>query len=164
MPSEDVVHVPWVIWWPGHLKASQRIDSPCSQLDVTPTLLRLVGFDIAEAGFDGRDALGPIGDDRRVFFSSWHADGPIGFVHGNRKVVYQPYVDDMLEYDLRADPDEVSSRAISSPQAERVRRRIRAWQEGTQMHIDARRFRQRRVYSHWQTFCAGRSAWAYYVP
>jgi arylsulfatase A-like enzyme len=57
IPYEEVIRVPWLMRWPGRLAGGQRISWPCSQMDVTPTILRVLGCDIGEAGFDGRDAL-----------------------------------------------------------------------------------------------------------
>ena len=163
-PYEEVTHVPWVVWWPAHVGPGQRIDSPCSQMDVTPTLLKLIGFDVAEAAFEGRDAFGPIDASRRLHFSSWYADSPIGFVQGRRKVVYLPYLNKVLEYDLQADPGETHPKELGPRRIARIRRELLDWQRTTHVDFEAKRFRERFLYRHWQTFCAGRSAWAYYVP
>ncbi len=112
VPYEEVIRIPWVLRWPGHVEAGRRIDWPCSQMDVTPTLLTLLGFDLSRAGYDGRDALTPASTDRRLYFSSWFDQSPLGFVQGNRKVVYWPYLDQVGEYDLQADPDERKLRPL----------------------------------------------------
>jgi glucan phosphoethanolaminetransferase (alkaline phosphatase superfamily) len=80
VPYEEVIRVPWVIRWPGHIKGGQVIDWPCSQLDVTPTILNLIGFDISKAGFEGKDAFSTSEANRRLYFSSLLADSPIGWV------------------------------------------------------------------------------------
>jgi len=79
-PREEVIRVPWVIHWPGHLSPAKVVEWPCSQLDVTPTILNLIGFDIGSAGFDGRDALAEPNSQRRVYFSSLVPGSPAGFV------------------------------------------------------------------------------------
>lgn len=162
-PYEEVIRVPWVIHWPGHVEAGRKIDWPCSQLDVTPTILSLLGFDISRAGFEGRDAFVEGDADRRMYFSSWYSDSPIGYVEGDRKVVYWPYVDKVFEYDLGADPGEDRPLRVEGELAERAKREILEWQNTSQMVIDPRRQTKDFVYEHWRTISAGRSGWAYYL-
>jgi hypothetical protein len=133
-------------------------------MDVTPTLLKLIGFDIGDADFEGADALSLAGVNRRCFFSSWYANSPIGFVQDNRKVVYWPYVDKVFEYDLASDPAEKYPVCILAEEKAALRQYILAWQERSRIQIDPKRFTSVLLFSHWQIFCTGRSGWAYYVP
>ncbi len=41
----ELVHVPWVVRYPGRVRAGQRVTSLASQADVAPTLLGLLGAD-----------------------------------------------------------------------------------------------------------------------
>ncbi|MBE0536446.1 MAG: sulfatase-like hydrolase/transferase [Phycisphaerae bacterium] len=163
-PYEEVIRVPWLIRWPGHLEAGVRCDWPCSQLDVTPTLLSLLGFGIDRAGFEGRNAFVPSDADRRLYFSSWYSKSPIGFVEGRRKVVYWPYLDKVFEYDLAADHGEEDPRRVLPPAAEALKEEILEWQGTSQIVIDSSRYTEDLLYSHWRTFNSGRKASAYYVP
>lgn len=163
-PFEETIRVPWVIRWPGRVEAGTRIDWPCSQLDVTPTILSLVGFGIDDAAFDGTTALEPIDRNRRLYFSAWYRNSPIGYVQGTRKLIYWPYTDSLFEYDLAADPGEESPRTINGVEKERAIAEIQHWQDDSRLMVEARRFRERVLYDHWRTFSSGRSAWAYYVP
>jgi len=164
VPNEEVIRVPWIIRWPGHIRQGQIIEWPCSQLDVTPTILELIGFDITNAGFEGKDAFIPSEPNRRLYFSSLLSNSPIGFVEGNRKVVYWPYLDKVFEYDLSVDPMEKNPRTVEGQQVVQIKRDISNWQNRSQIAVDAKRHTRRLLFSHWQTFSAGRSAWAYYVP
>ncbi|HSW44891.1 MAG TPA: LTA synthase family protein, partial [Phycisphaerae bacterium] len=65
IPYEEIIRVPWVIARPGHGPRKQRITWPCSQLDVAPTLMSMVGLDPAGVPFEGRNALEPAPEDRR---------------------------------------------------------------------------------------------------
>ncbi len=163
-PYEEVIRVPWVILWPGRLEAGARYEWPCSQLDVTPTLLSLLGFGIEQAGFEGRNAFVPSPADRRLYFSSWYSESPMGFVEGRRKVVYWPYPDKVFEYDLVTDPDEENPRRIEPPASEALKADLLDWQGTSQIVIDPRRYTDALLYGHWRTFSSGRKAWAYYVP
>jgi hypothetical protein len=164
VPYEEVIRVPWLIRWPGHIETGKRINWPCSQLDVTPTILKLIGFDILKAGFEGKDAFAPSEPNRRLYFSSWYPESPAGFVEGSRKVVYWPYLDKVFEFDLIADPNEKNPKIVSLEQAKQIKQDILNWQKKSQILIDARRHTEDFLFGHWQTFSAGRCAWAYYVP
>ncbi len=163
-PYEEIIRVPWVIRWPGHIKAGQRIDWSCSQMDVTPTILKLIGFDITEAGFEGKDAFITSESNRRFYFSSWYSKSQMGYIEGNRKVVYWPYLNKVFKYDLATDPNEQHPTIVSPNEMQQIKNDILNWQKSTQIVIDPRRFTDRVLFSHWQTFSTGRLAWAYYVP
>jgi len=163
-PREEVIRVPWVMHWPGHLSPAKVVEWPCSQLDVTPTILNLIGFDIGSAGFDGRDALAEPHSQRRIYFSSLVPGSPAGFVENGRKVVFWPYINKAFEYDLTTDPQENDPQTIPADQIEQIREQINRWESQSQIAVDAKKHTKRFLYSHWQTLSAGRLAWAYYVP
>jgi glucan phosphoethanolaminetransferase (alkaline phosphatase superfamily) len=164
IPYEEIIRVPWVIHWPGHIQAGQKIDWPCSQLDVAPTILKLIGFDIIGSGFEGKDAFTPSASNRRLYFSTWFADSPLGFVEGNRKVVYWPYLDKVFEYNLAVDPDEENPTIPSGGETDKIRHDIMNWRQKSQIEIDPKRCTEQLLFSHWQTFSTGSFAGAYYVP
>jgi len=165
-PYEEVIHVPWIIRWPNGLLGGRKLDAPCSQLDVAPTILSLLGMDLSRAGYEGIDALAePEGSrPRRFHFSSWYDRYPMGFVEGSRKVIYDPYRHLAYEYDLSSDPGETLRRELAPEQVDSIGQEMLHWQEHSRVRFPPKRFRQRLLYSHWQTFCTGDSAWAYYVP
>jgi hypothetical protein len=133
-------------------------------MDVTPTILRLIGFDISKAEFEGKDVLGILPSQRRFYFSSWYPDSPAGFLEGNHKVVYWPYLDKVFEFDLSKDQNEQAPAAVPAEQANRIKQDILEWQKNSRIAVDAKRHTEDFLFDHWQTFSAGRSAWAYYVP
>ncbi|NDD28826.1 MAG: hypothetical protein EB084_11230 [Proteobacteria bacterium] len=63
--SEELLHVPLVLWAPGHLSGGRRIDAPVEHGDVTPTILGLVGLPVK--GEIGVNALGPLDAHRPLF-------------------------------------------------------------------------------------------------
>ncbi|MHC4092404.1 MAG: sulfatase family protein, partial [Planctomycetota bacterium] len=164
VPYEEVLRVPWIIHWPGRVQPGQRLDWPCSQLDVTPTLLKLIGFDVSQAGFEGKDAMTPSDPHRRLYFDSWYSKSPRGFIEGSRKVVYWPYLDKVVEFDLQVDPAEQAPQLVEGAPKDSIIDNLYRWRQDSRLYFDAKRFRQRLVFDHWHTFCSGRSAWAYYVP
>ncbi|MHC4215551.1 MAG: sulfatase family protein, partial [Planctomycetota bacterium] len=164
IPTEEIIRVPWVMHWPGHIQAGQKIDWPCSQLDVTPTILKLIGFDITNAGFEGKDAFTPSATNRRLYFSSWFEGSPLGYVEGNRKLFYWSYLDKVYEYNLEIDPEEENAITLSGSEADKIRQEIFSWKQKSQIEIDPKRCSEKLLFSHWQTFSTGSFAGAYYVP
>jgi phosphoglycerol transferase MdoB-like AlkP superfamily enzyme len=163
IPYDEVIRIPWIIRWPGHIQAGRCIEWSCSQLDVTPTILNLAGFDISQSDFEGKDAFIPSNPDRRLYFSSWYSNSPAGFVEGKRKIVYWPNLDKVFEYDLVTDPNEENPEVVSVPEKAELIYDILRWLGQTQINIDPRRYTKHFLYSHWQIFTAGRTGWAYYV-
>jgi arylsulfatase A-like enzyme len=41
----ELIHVPLIIWWPGHVPAGQKIDRPVSTASLPATILDLIGSD-----------------------------------------------------------------------------------------------------------------------
>lgn len=163
-PFEEIIRIPWVMRWPGHIEAGARVDWPCSQMDVAPTILKLLGYQFDASAFEGKDALEPSPPDRRLYYMTWFRQSPIGYIEGPRKLVYWPYTDTLFEYDLEADPGENSPRVVKGAEREPIIADILDWQQRSLVHVPVHRFREQRVYDHWQVFSSGRSAWSYYVP
>jgi len=164
MPYEELIRIPWVITWPGHLSPQDPIEWPCSQLDVTPTLLKLIGYDISQADFEGKDALTPIPMDRRCYFSAWYAHSPLGFIEGREKIIYWPFLDKVFICDLEKDPQEKNYIPLPEREAETYKRNILDWQQRSQIVIDAKWYSEKLLFQHWQVYSIGETAWAYYVP
>jgi arylsulfatase A-like enzyme len=163
--NEDVVRIPWVLRWPGRVRPGHVVKSPCSQVDVAPTVLSLMGFGVGESGFDGHDVLSRDDDmTRRLFFASLPADGPGGFTQGREKIVYWPHIGRVYRHDIYDDTTEESPEALEGEQAEQMKKAINDWRQHTAIAIDPKRQTQQVLFSHWRTFTSGESAWAYYVP
>lgn len=126
---EELVRVPLVIAWPGHVRPGARSDL-VSLMDLLPTLCDLAGVACPE-GVDGR-SLGPLlrsgraPHGRDALFceyygkQSWRV--PIRMVRTRRwkYVRYAKYGEEL--YDLRADPHEMRNLAsVESAAAEKSR-------------------------------------------
>jgi len=113
---EEVLRIPWVIRSPYAVLPGTQIETPVSSIDVAPTLLALMGFEPESVGCDGLNALGSLPEDRKVFFSGWAPEGAAGYVVGNKKVIHNPSVDELITYDLTLDPGENNSLKVSDSQ------------------------------------------------
>jgi phosphoglycerol transferase MdoB-like AlkP superfamily enzyme len=161
-PFEDVLRVPWVICWPGHV-GPQEVLSPRTQLDVTPTLLKLAGFDITEAKFEGGDALDKHYCVRPLLFSSFSSNSPMGIIEDQKKYIYLPFANSVYKYDLAADLAEEDPIAILPGESERIKQLVIQWKKKSQIEFGVHRVTKKLLYSHWQTFTSGRAGWSYYV-
>ena len=118
----------------------------------------------ADCAFEGENAFTYSDPQRRLYFSSWFAGSPLGFIEGSHKWLYWPYRDSVLQYDLAADPDEQSPVRVGGVEKDRIVSELIEWQQRSQFVIHPRRFRQRLLFEHWRTFSSGRLSWTYYVP
>lgn len=111
---EEGLHVPLVFAGPG--VPNRVVDGNASLVDVTPTLMGLLGVPIAEVSrevIDGYDLLaGPVPDVPR-WFGCYYEGRCRGFVLGDRKVVHIPQRRVAFYFDLAADPDELDARPLS---------------------------------------------------
>ena len=98
-PYEEAIRVPWVIRWPGRIKAGTRCKMDVSHVDVGATLLAAAGIETEPLGLEGENLLPYITgqreepDQRDCFtqynlgpdFESWHG------VQNWRAIVRRPW-------------------------------------------------------------------------
>jgi len=119
---DEGLHVPWVIAGPSVPHA--RIDGPTSLIDVTPTVLQLLGVPLAPGAaraIPGRGLVGGAPRSRLLVFSCWYDERCRGFVQDGRKVVYVPEEDRAFWFDLAADPHENVPRTLDADLEARLR-------------------------------------------
>jgi len=113
---EEGLHVPWVMAGPGVRHAV--VGGEASLVDVTPTILDLLGVSLAPAAAratPGRSLLGGAPREPRLLvFSCWYDERCRGFVEAGRKVVFVPEADRGFWFDLAADPDERDPRRLTA--------------------------------------------------
>jgi len=170
VPFEEAIRIPWVIWWPARPKevqAGSRVDTPCHILDVTPTILSLVGFDIKqEAGFDGKNALdASLDPNRRHFFAGFGRNAFRGYVQGETKYIYTPQAGSVVQYDLSGDRLEKSAIPVEGQEADEVIETLRQWERRQRLDFPAgRSIPPRLLFGHWRSWSSGRDSRSYYVP
>ena len=159
---DEVLHVPWVIRAPFLVEPGTKVVEPVSSVDVTPTLLSLLGFDTSTADFDGVNALGDIPKNRKIYFSGWMQQGPAGFVQGDRKFVYNPTNKTVSVYDLRADPLESVRSELAEHESGEAAEDIIAWRRNSIFRIPAfagteQRADKKMLFDRWLCNWAGRT-------
>jgi len=140
---EEVLRVPWVMRAPLLVEPGTKVTEPVSSIDLAPTLLGLLGFETRrapgewETGFEGIDALGSIPSERKIYFSCWMEAGPVGFVQGDRKLVYEPTGKTVYSFDLKSDPLESSRLVLPQLHAKQIADELAAWKQSTIFEINS---------------------------
>jgi len=147
---DELLHIPFCLRAPFLVEPGSKITHPVSSVDLTPTLLGLLGLETESAGFDGLNVLGEVPADRKVYFSGWMQEGPTGFVQGNRKFVYHPTERTACSYDLEADPLELVRVELDEQQMQKVADEITAWRKETVFKPNQMRTGKKVLFDRWQ--------------
>ncbi|MBN1974061.1 MAG: LTA synthase family protein [Sedimentisphaerales bacterium] len=139
------------------------ITKPVSSIDLTPTLLSLLGFQTEKAGFDGVNILGKIRDERKVYFSGWMYESQAGYVQENFKYVYDPVHETACYYDLKKDPNEQEKIDVPEDKKEAISSEIESWRENTVFQYDQEYKGKRIIYNRWLCSWGNRDSRAKYV-
>jgi arylsulfatase A-like enzyme len=110
--TDEVLRIPLIVRAPGEVPDGLRISAPVSLVDVTPTVLGLVGIPVPE-GLQGLSLLPLIADpaaerfrDRILYSQRDRGENSSFAVHRrNRKWLFR-HGEEPMVYDLKADPGE----------------------------------------------------------
>ncbi|MHC4755494.1 MAG: LTA synthase family protein, partial [Planctomycetota bacterium] len=152
IPFDEALSVVWLMRGPAIKEKNSRIYYPATSLDVTPTLLWLLGFDIQKAGFDGVDIFtaDPL---RKIYFSGWVHGTAAGYVKRNNKYVYDPTNKIVVVYDLARDPNENTSMEITGPKAQEIIAEVTQWKDKTFMPLyNWQQTKELMLYDYWRIY------------
>ena len=122
-PFNESIHIPFLIRWPGHIKAGERTNAIFNSVDVMPTLLSLCGVQVP-SDLSGKDlSFVPLGKEGKTpdsaFFQilgqGWPHRGPwLGYWRGVRtdQYVYARWYQNEvgpLLFDVKSDPYEMNN-------------------------------------------------------
>ncbi|MHC4123169.1 MAG: LTA synthase family protein [Planctomycetota bacterium] len=161
---EEVLKVPCVISAPFLVASGTRVNEPVSSVDFAVTLLSLLGFDVNTADFDGINALGDIIDKRKVFFSGWIYQSPLGFIQGDNKFMYDPAEKVMSAYNLRNDPFELVRIEMAQELKEQMVKEILTWRKAKVFRIAQKRRGEKRIFDSWLCTWVNRVSRVKYDP
>ena len=160
---DEVLHIPLCVRAPLLLEPGTKIAQAVSSVDLTPTLLGLLGFATESVGFDGKDVLARTSaGDREVYFCGWMQEGPAGFVRGDHKFIYNPTNKTVCVYDLRADPLELSRTELTEAEAQQVADEVIRWRKSTILRLRQAKTGRKLLYDRWQCRWTGRVSSAKY--
>ncbi|MHC4087159.1 MAG: LTA synthase family protein [Planctomycetota bacterium] len=146
---EEVLRIPFCLRAPSLVKPATKVTKPVSSVDLAPTLLTLLGFDTNSVGFDGTNALGYIADDRKVYFSGWMQQGPVGFVRGDQKFIYKPMDKKVSVYGLRTDPFELVRIELAEQEDRKIADDIIAWRKNSIFRLNQQRTGRKVLFDYW---------------
>jgi arylsulfatase A-like enzyme len=146
---DEVLRIAMCLRAPLLVEPGRVIDSPVSSVDLTPTILSLLGTNIETLGFDGSDALAPLRADRKVYFAGWMQQGPSGFIQADRKFVYDPEHGTVRLYRLKTDPLELSPFDLPQYVAQAMSREIVQWRRDTIFRLDQAETGQQTLFGSW---------------
>jgi len=146
---DEVLRIPFCLRAPFLAETGVKITKPVSSIDVMPTLLSLLGFETESAGFDGVDVLKPGAEARRVYFSGWMQEGPVGFIEGDRKFIYNPTNKTICIYNLSMDPKELVRIEVPGKQANKLADEIVKWRRSTVFRLDQKRTGKIELFNNW---------------
>ncbi|MBA7711284.1 hypothetical protein ES703_120242 [subsurface metagenome] len=146
---DEVLRIPFCLRAPFLVEPGGKVVEPVSSVDLTPTLLELLGFETEDVGFDGVNVLGSIPDGRKVYFSDWMQEGPAGYIRGGRKLIYNPTDKTACVYDINTDPFELVRLELPEEQAQRIADEIVAWRKSTIFQLDQQRTGKEVLFGRW---------------
>ena len=122
---EEGVRVPGILWGPGVLGRTGRIEGDRQQIDILPTVLGLTGLEVVGGATRGRDLLAPV-EPRALYHACWRGMRCLARREGDRKVIDLFRDGPIRAYDLAKDPTERTS-LTDDPTLPAVRDELRAW-------------------------------------
>ena len=146
---DEVLRIPFCLRAPFLVENGVKITEPVSSVDLTPTLLGLLGIETESVGFDGVDMLKPVLQDRRVYFTGWMQEGPAGFIEGDRKFIYNPTNKTTCIYNLSVDPKELNRIELPQKRANKIAGDIATWRKSTVFRIDQQRTGTKKLFDNW---------------
>jgi arylsulfatase A-like enzyme len=106
MIYEEGLRVPLLIHDPKRFQRGAEREGAVDQLDILPTIVDMLGYEIQGGAYDGSSLLDPLRTDRTLMFSCWGDKGCLASLTGTQKYIY--HFDDKPEelFDLATDPGE----------------------------------------------------------
>ncbi|MHC4738248.1 MAG: LTA synthase family protein [Planctomycetota bacterium] len=146
---DENLRIPWVIRAPFLIDGASKVTEAFSSVDLTPTLLGLLGFDISGCRFDGVNALEPVAEKRKVYFSGWMWQGPAGFISDNRKFIYDTTTEMVSVYDLSEDALELVRCELEDDEAGKVADEVSKWRKNSIFRINQKKSGTETVFDFW---------------
>jgi len=126
---QEGLKVPFIIHEPGRFEEGRRAQALTNQLDILPTLVDLLGYEVKGGHYAGRSLLAPPDEDRTLFFSCFDEYRCLASIQGTEKYIYFFGNQPEEVYDLASDPLEKNSIANEQSRQELKHKRLQvlAW-------------------------------------
>jgi len=125
---QEGLHVPAVIFAPGMGLPPGRVHGPRQQIDVLPTIVELLGFQLEGAALPGLSLLAPVPARRTLHYASSIDWSFLSLRRGSRKYIYSFDRRPMEVFDLATDPGEMAPlKDVDADELTQAAREMIAW-------------------------------------
>ncbi|MDQ4064231.1 MAG: LTA synthase family protein [Actinomycetota bacterium] len=129
---EEGIKIPLLIHDPKRFQEGERVEGLSNQIDILPTVLDMLGYEVEGGEYPGFSLLRPLPEDRTQFSSCITDRKCMASIRGDEKYIY--HYDDQPDevFDLSEDPQETNDLAdrYTSGELESRRRELLEWSSG----------------------------------
>ena len=101
---EEGLRVPLIIHAPGWFENGEPVNGLSSQIDILPTILEMLGYEVKDGEYPGYSLLHPLPEERTLFFSCISERTCLASLKGNEKYIYHYGKQANEVFDLSKDP------------------------------------------------------------
>ena len=126
---EEGLRIPLIIHAPGWFEGGQREGGLSSQIDILPTVLEILGYEVKNGKYPGYSLLHPVPEDRTLMFSCISSFKCLASLKGEEKYVYNYGNQPDEVFNLSKDPLEENNLAslYSKEELDKRREDLLAW-------------------------------------
>jgi arylsulfatase A-like enzyme len=133
---EEGLRIPLILVGPGGEESGRSRQGLRQQIDILPTVMQVLGYEIKGSDLQGKSLLNARGHDQ-LLFSTWDLQGALGLRNGNIKFISYYGQRPMEIFDLAEDPLETQNLLYENDmlkqEGESVKKELEAWQTQNQV-------------------------------
>ncbi len=129
---EEGLKIPLIIHAPGWFESGERVEGLASQIDILPTVVEMLGYEVKNGKYPGYSLLHKLPEDRMLRFSCITNRTCLASIQGSEKYIYHYGKQPDEFFDLSKDPFEKQN-LISERSKEEIDERredLIAWSTG----------------------------------
>jgi lipoteichoic acid synthase len=125
---EEGLRVPMIVHDPKRFEGGERVPGPAHHLDLAPTIVDMLGYEVLDGEYPGRTLLG-LPEDRIMFFGCRPDLLSAARIQGQQKYIYHFGNQPEEYYDLKKDPLEENNLIgkVGKKELDRLRSEVLAW-------------------------------------